>query len=321
VIDLIALTFKAAVQQPCKKDVSAAPGGHKRSSTKYSSMSGCALERSVEKYTNNYWFGTVLKAIFIFDARSHGHLDKLAVLTMKHVPTIILIAGTFSTTVANGQNSAVEKYVASIQSVEQVKESLRSALTANCATGSCVNNNATEICSLTGALDLRLDNLISNFDTKYVSQPKIPISVTDLQLFKRIWKQCRPTTYQYWNYGTVLHVAYEFDSREDAEIRRSLGLKLEQKLPTEQPAAIRSSPTVALLAPLEPNAVVSEENRNNISLFNDLVRMVRASGYRCDSISSMRPFLTSRGFKLLCNRFDYVYEIEDKGGRWQVIVK
>jgi hypothetical protein len=43
-----------------------------------------------------------------------------------------------------------------------------------------------------------------------------------------------------------------------------------------------------------------------------VVRVVRADGYRCDSVSSYQPYLTSRGFELECNHFAYKYDFEDK---------
>lgn len=46
--------------------------------------------------------------------------------------------------------------------------------------------------------------------------------------------------------------------------------------------------------------------------------LVKAYGYRCDSISSFLPHNFSRGFTLRCNNFSYKYLIEDKGGRWTV---
>ena len=226
---------------------------------------------------------------------------------------------------AMAEDLPVEKYVASIRSVDQVKTAIRSALTADCGTGSCVNTNASDVCSLVGALDLKLDSLITNTNSQYSPKPDLIISAVDLQLFKLIWKQCRPTSYQYWNYGSVLHVWYEANPRDDAEIRRVLGLvsvtKESKAPPSPPPSAPSPAPNVVALAPLEPDVVIFDENRGKVPLFNDLVRLVRAKGYRCDSISSMRPFVMSRGFTLVCNRFAYKYEIEDKGGIWQVTVQ
>lgn len=49
--------------------------------------------------------------------------------------------------------------------------------------------------------------------------------------------------------------------------------------------------------------------------------IVRAHGYRCDSISSFQPFVMSAGYTIRCNNYRYTYELEDKGGRWVVTVK
>ena len=48
--------------------------------------------------------------------------------------------------------------------------------------------------------------------------------------------------------------------------------------------------------------------------------LIKAYGYRCDSISAFQPFIMGGGFTLRCNNFSYKYLIEDKGGRWTVTV-
>lgn len=73
--------------------------------------------------------------------------------------------------------------------------------------------------------------------------------------------------------------------------------------------------------PIEPNATISEQLKNESAVVEALAKQVRGNGYRCDSISVARMMLWSRGFVLVCNRFAYEYEIEDKGGRWRVTVK
>jgi hypothetical protein len=127
--------------------------------------------------------------------------------------------------VLGASETEVENYIKSIRSVEQVKASIRRHLTAECGTGSCVNTTTTEICTLTGALDVRAGNSISSGDPKFTTRPDIPISRPDLELFQLIWSQCKPTSYQYWNYGTVLHVAYDPEPEIDKTIRRALGIR------------------------------------------------------------------------------------------------
>jgi hypothetical protein len=67
--------------------------------------------------------------------------------------------------------------------------------------------------------------------------------------------------------------------------------------------------------PIEPNAVIYAGLSQDFDLMFDLTHFVRASGYRCDSISALQPLPVVRGFKLVCNRFTYKYAIEQKDGR------
>lgn len=79
--------------------------------------------------------------------------------------------------------------------------------------------------------------------------------------------------------------------------------------------------TTASTAQIEKNAVINDKLQGNASALEAMIAMVRAHGYRCDSISAARPMVFSRGFVLTCNGFAYEYEIVDKGGNWQVTVK
>lgn len=49
--------------------------------------------------------------------------------------------------------------------------------------------------------------------------------------------------------------------------------------------------------------------------------IVKASGYRCDSISKFKPLILSSGFHLICNNWQYEYELKDVGGNIRVIAK
>jgi hypothetical protein len=134
----------------------------------------------------------------------------------------ILMSGT---AIAQSGSTELEKFVAAIRSVDQVKQEIKGHITESCGTGSCFNNNATAICALVGALDVRLNNLVTNTNPRFTPKPELPISPSDLQLMKRIWGQCKASNYQYWNYGQVLHVIYDPAPKEDEAIRKLLGIK------------------------------------------------------------------------------------------------
>ncbi|HHX8286271.1 MULTISPECIES: hypothetical protein [Vibrio] len=77
-----------------------------------------------------------------------------------------------------------------------------------------------------------------------------------------------------------------------------------------------SAPSFAI--PVENDAVISKDFENNPQLYEEVANLIRLYGYKCDSLSALRPMVFSRGFVAVCNRFSYTYEIEDKGGRWVV---
>lgn len=49
--------------------------------------------------------------------------------------------------------------------------------------------------------------------------------------------------------------------------------------------------------------------------------LIRAAGYRCDSVDQITPFLLSHGYSVFCNKLRYHYELEDRGGRIIVTVQ
>lgn len=71
--------------------------------------------------------------------------------------------------------------------------------------------------------------------------------------------------------------------------------------------------------PIEPEATIYPQFAQNFDLMSELAGFVRASGYRCDSISALEP--RPSGFKLVCNRFNYKYAIVNKDGRSIVTVE
>jgi hypothetical protein len=89
--------------------------------------------------------------------------------------------------------------------------------------------------------------------------------------------------------------------------------------PAAPPQPERQRP--AALAPLEPDAVVYAELKENVDLMTELTHYVRASGYRCDSVSALAPLTYARGYKFVCNHFNYKYAIEEKDGRSIVTVQ
>jgi hypothetical protein len=73
--------------------------------------------------------------------------------------------------------------------------------------------------------------------------------------------------------------------------------------------------------PSEADAAIDPRLHQTADQIDELAHFVRASGYRCDSISALEPLPTSRGFELACNHSAYKYAIEDKGSRWLVTVR
>lgn len=72
--------------------------------------------------------------------------------------------------------------------------------------------------------------------------------------------------------------------------------------------------------PIEPGAVIYADFSQDFDLISELAHYVTASGYRCNSISALQPLPASRGFRLVCDRFNYKYAIEQKDGRTIVTV-
>lgn len=98
-----------------------------------------------------------------------------------------------------------------------------------------------------------------------------------------------------------------------------------QPTPATPAAPVRPPPQLHQRAvasvPSEPDAAIDPRLHQDADQIDELAHFVRASGYRCDSISALGPLPTSRGFKLACNHSAYKYAIEDKGRRWLVTVE
>jgi hypothetical protein len=82
--------------------------------------------------------------------------------------------------------------------------------------------------------------------------------------------------------------------------------------PPAAPVHSQQGQRAAPLVQIESDATINPELKRDVAQMDELAHFVRASGYRCDSISALRPLPTSNGFKLACNHSTYKYEIEDK---------
>lgn len=74
-----------------------------------------------------------------------------------------------------------------------------------------------------------------------------------------------------------------------------------------------------------PDGTRIEQGAETHGLSEDVIRFVLAqvvgSGYRCDSISNVRPLIVKSGAQMRCNQYRYTYSVEDRGGRWVVTVE
>lgn len=67
---------------------------------------------------------------------------------------------------------------------------------------------------------------------------------------------------------------------------------------------------------IEPDATISDFKTPGV--VTELVGLVRAYGYRCDTVSHARPLFFKPGFEIQCNNLRYQYQVVDRGGRWVV---
>ena len=95
-----------------------------------------------------------------------------------------------------------------------------------------------------------------------------------------------------------------------------------KKLLVALAACVFAMEATAQSVPIEPDAIISDTDsfpkHKLLRLVDPAVNMIRAYGWRCDSISALRPFLFSRGFTIVCNNYRYEYELKDRGGQWMV---
>lgn len=142
-------------------------------------------------------------------------------MKMMLLRTVAVLVTATTSLWATETQSEVERYVASIRSVGDAKSRLLAHLNPECGTGSCADNNAGEVCNLVAALDIRAGGVITA-PGQPVQPSNIAITGTDLQLMRRIWRQCRPTSHGYWNRAELLRVTYQGDDKEVAELSSAL---------------------------------------------------------------------------------------------------
>lgn len=65
--------------------------------------------------------------------------------------------------------------------------------------------------------------------------------------------------------------------------------------------------------------MITPDSAQNSEMAAEFAHFVRATGYRCDSISALAP--RPGGFTLACNRSTFRYAIKDKDGRWIVTIE
>jgi hypothetical protein len=143
---------------------------------------------------------------------------------------------------------------------------------------------------------------------------------------------CAPLGYVY-DAGDLTHPHPSVDFCASQGLQLDVNTKACVMPPRRVASSTQARPRVAAPSPapapstgtanvqIEPGAAIDHDLRGTAKLLTELVKFVRENDYQCDSISAVRPFVRSRGFSLVCNRFSNRYEIEDKGGHWIVNAK
>lgn len=168
----------------------------------------------------------------------------------------------------------LQEFVDSLHSVDQVKAAIAANLQAMdaCAAGSCVNTNATQICEYAGALDVQLAGALSDPRGAHRGA-RLEVSPSDLHLFRMIWSECKPTSYQFWDFGHVLHVWYDADPATDAKIRSALGIAVH-----EAPTAVAPPASSRIAPPLITNSPGTQCAYNRQCSSEEFQEVVRSLG-------------------------------------------
>lgn len=77
--------------------------------------------------------------------------------------------------------------------------------------------------------------------------------------------------------------------------------------------------SIANAVPVEQGADLYKPITRETAAF--LGDTVKASGYRCDSVSGALSTGGGTTYRVNCNGYRYTYEIKDVGGTWKIFVK
>ncbi|MEJ1414311.1 MAG: hypothetical protein RPU90_12150 [Candidatus Sedimenticola sp. (ex Thyasira tokunagai)] len=83
---------------------------------------------------------------------------------------------------------------------------------------------------------------------------------------------------------------------------------------------MKNKAIIAALIAMSSSSALAEFSHVTMKQVRAAQTIVKAHGYRCDTVDEMQPFILGGGFTIYCNNWKYSYELEDKGGRWVVTV-
>ena len=98
----------------------------------------------------------------------------------------------------------LKQFSSSKKSKQMILESFKSLQ--GCPSGSCDNLFRTTICEQIAAVDIQTGYQISG-EMSGVER-KFKLNQSDEALFKKLFSSCRPSSYQFWQFDSLLHVIY-----------------------------------------------------------------------------------------------------------------
>ncbi|TCS64678.1 hypothetical protein [Varunaivibrio sulfuroxidans] len=108
-------------------------------------------------------------------------------------------------------------------------------------------------------------------------------------------------------------------ARRDEQAKQEVARKAERAKAEANRKAIEAAEARPKSVPghtfkLEKDAQIA----TSMQAVQEAVNLVRARGYRCDSVLIMSKMAFKRGYTLICNKTSYEYDIVDQGGNWVV---